>query len=131
MRMRGVVIGVALTAIGCTSIQRVQPAQFVPQRHPQSIMVTTTDSDVTNVMTPQIDGDTLRGTVAGLQERVAIPLKDIVTAMAKAPDGTKTAILVGGGVFVSGVVAYMLSTQKNNPVAPGPSPICADPDGVC
>jgi hypothetical protein len=131
MLIREVAVGVVLTAIGCTSTQRVQPAQFVPQRHPQSIMVTTTDSDVTNVMAPKIDGDTLRGTVAGLQERVAIPLKNIVTATAKAPDGTMTAILVGGGLVVGGVVAYMLSTQKNNPVAPGPNPMCADPDGVC
>jgi len=131
MATRGLAVGLVLAGAACTSIQRIQPAQFIPQRRPESIMVWTADSDVTNVVKPQIDGDTLRGTVAGLQERVAIPLKDIVTATAKAPDGTKTAILVAGGAVVGGFVAYFLTQQKNNPTAPGPSPMCADPDGVC
>ncbi|HXQ29186.1 MAG TPA: hypothetical protein VN848_07950 [Gemmatimonadales bacterium] len=127
MLMRGVV-GFVLTGVACTSMQRVQPDQFVPQHRPSIIQVTTSDSDVTTVVEPRIDGDTLRGTVAGLQERVAIPLKDIVVARAQAPDGMKTAVLVAGGVMVGGVVAYLL-TQQATPPPVVTTPVCVDPDG--
>jgi len=128
MPIRGLAIGLVLTGIGCTSIRRVQPLQFIPQHRPQFVWVTTTDSDVTLVVAPRIDGDTLRGTVAGLQEPVAIPLTDILSVKAKVPDHTKTAILFTGGVVVGGAVTYML-TQRSGSAGPGTVPaVCTDPD---
>jgi hypothetical protein len=128
MPIRGFAIGLVLTGVGCTSVQRVQPSQFIPQHRPQFVWVTTTDSDVTTVVGPRIDGDTLRGTVAGLQERVAIPLTDILNVKAKAPDRAKTMILVTGGVVVGGALAYLL-TQRSGPAGPGTViPVCSDPD---
>ena len=128
MLHREFAIALALTGLGCTSMRSVQPTQFIPQHNPQSILVTTSDSDVTNVVQPKIDGDTLRGTVAGLQERVAIPLKDILSVRAKAPDGTKTAFLVAGGVVVGGALAYFISqATSSTPVVTTSN--CNDPDG--
>ncbi len=133
MRFPKGALGLVLTGFACTSVRQVQPAEFIPQHHPQSVLVTTTDSDVTNVVAPRMDGDTLRGTVAGLQERVAIPLKDIVSVRAKTPDGMKTAILVTGSAILAGGLAYMILTAGNSNTAPTPggAVLCSDPDGAC
>jgi hypothetical protein len=61
---------------------------------------------------------------------VAIPLKDILSAKAKAPDAVKTVILVTGGVVVGGVVAYLMTQQNSTPPsASNVVPVCTDPDG--
>jgi len=117
-----------LTGVACTSVQRVQPTQFIPQHRPPFVLVTTKDSDVTNVVRPQIDGDTLRGTVAGLAERVAIPLNDILSVKANAPDGTKTAILLTAGAIVGGATVYLLIQPNGATGTPVPCPAQADPE---
>ena len=124
MASRALAIGLVLAGVACTTVQRVQPTQFIPQHRPPFVLVTTKDSDVTNVVRPQIDGDTLRGTVAGLGERVAIPLSDIVNVKANAPDGTKTAILLTASAIASGATVYFL-IQRSTPSQPAP---CNNPD---
>ena len=126
MAARAFAVGTVLAALSCMSTQHVQPAQFIPEHRPDAILIWTKDSDVTSVAQPRIDGDTLRGTVTGLQERVAIPLQSIVRAEARAPDPTKTAILATGGVGVAGLVAYLItkshSSTSTQPTCPFPDP---------
>jgi hypothetical protein len=128
MSIRGFAIGLLLTGIGCTSVQRVRPSPFIPEHQPQLVWVTTRDSDLTTVVAPQIDGDTLRGTVAGLEERVAIPVTDILSVKARVPDHARTALLVAGGLVVGGAVTYLLA-QRSGSAGPGTAvAVCTDPD---
>ncbi len=102
-----------LTALACTSVRSVQPAQFIPQHAPALVWVTTTSSALVAVAQPRIDGDTLRGMWAGSQRPVAIPLNGVQSMQAKAPSNVRTAILVGTlGLVAGGTIWSMI--QKNS-----------------
>jgi hypothetical protein len=122
MRNRIVALSLVLSAIGCTTMQTVPPAQFIPSHHPTFVWVYTSDSEATKVLGPRIDGDTLRGTVAGLDEPVTIPLKDIVRTIAKGPDPTRTAVLVAGGIIAGTFVGYAITHASGVSGGSGPCP---------
>jgi len=111
--LRGLTVGVALTGVACTSVQRVQPSQFVPKNHPAVMTVTTRDSEETKVVSPRIDGDTLRGVVAGLGERVAIPVDQISKAWAQAPNHTLTALVAATSVLAAGGIVFYYANHSS------------------
>ncbi|HXQ28523.1 MAG TPA: hypothetical protein VN848_04575 [Gemmatimonadales bacterium] len=106
MPTKPVAIALALAAAACTSMQRVQPAQFIPAHNPNVVSVWS-KNHVTFVTDPQIAGDTLTGTV--LQVPWAVPLKDVDRVEARATDPTRTLLLFAGAA-ASTVGLLIMST---------------------
>ena len=106
MPTKSVAIALALAAAACTSMQRVQPAQFIPAHNPNVVSVWVRNR-VTFVTDPQIAGDTLSGTV--LQSPWAVSLKDVDRVEARATDPTRTVLLFAGAA-ASTVGLFMMST---------------------
>jgi hypothetical protein len=108
------VAGVALGA--CTSLRRVQPAEFLARNSPDVVWVTHANNTVVPVAQPEISGDTLRGMWRGTSRTVAIPLREIQRVQARVPDRTKTLIAVAGGLtgFVASVYALWISKAGPN-----------------
>ena len=84
-------------AVGCATVQQVQPAQFIPAHNPGLVWVATHDT-VFAVVGAQIDGDTLRGN--DVDGPVALPLANIQGVRAKAPAPDRTTLLVAGVVAI-------------------------------
>jgi len=122
-----------LAVTGCMVVHKVQPADYIPQNNPTVVWVTTLDNSYTPVSAPRIEGDSLKGTWVGLQEPVAISLKDIQTVQAKVSSPKRTAILFTVvGLSLSGAV-YTLATAGSSghfygcrPVKGTPPPDCPD-----
>jgi len=91
--LAGLLVGVAVLG-ACTSLRRVQPAEFFAKNSPDEVWVTHANNTVVPVVQPEIAGDTLRGMWQGTQRPVAIPLGDIRRVQARLPDHLKTAVLV-------------------------------------
>ena len=133
---------VLLLALGaCTSLRRVQPAQFFATNSPDVVWVTYTNSAVVLVAEPEIPGDTLRGMRRGTLKPVAIPLGEVRSVQARTHDPMKTAIfvtglgaaLVGGVYFIwvvqagpnqSGVNCGFFETARNGDPNGAPKPYC-------
>ena len=101
-------IGLLVWAAGvgaCTTLRRVQPAEFIAKHNPDVVWVTHANKTVVPVVQPEITGDTLKGMWQGTQRPVAIPLGDIRRVQARVPDKTKTAMLITSGLagFVASV----------------------------
>lgn len=75
----------------CTSVQHIQPAEYLETHTPPVVWVTYADNTVVLVADPEVRRDTLRGMLQGA--RVKIPLSEIHSVQAKVRDHTKTAIL--------------------------------------
>jgi hypothetical protein len=98
--------------VACTSVRRVQPAEFIPKNSPEVVWVTYTNSTVVPVAQPEIAGDTLRGMRQGTRKPVAIPLAQVRSVQAKAHDPMKTAIfLTTMGVAAVGAVYFIWVVQ--------------------
>ena len=105
--------GLLLALAGCMTVQKIQPAAYIPLHSPAVVWVTTNDNAYTPVASPQIVGDTLKGTWVGLQEPVAISIKEIHYVQAKMPSPKRTVLLVTvvGAALTS--VAYTIATAGN------------------
>lgn len=108
---RATLTGLFFAATACTTVRRIQPAQYLAQNSPDVVWVTYDNNVVVSVADAEIRGDTLRGMRQGTQQRVAIPLGQIQSVRAKTPDKAKTAILVTGALsgFVASVYALWIS----------------------
>jgi hypothetical protein len=106
--------GLLLVAAGCVTVQKVQPAEFIPQHKPPMVWVTANDNSYTPVAQPRIEGDSLKGTWAGLQEPVAISLQEIQTVQAKLPSPKRTVLLVAVVAASVTGVAYTIATAGNS-----------------
>jgi hypothetical protein len=110
---RIVLVGLFAGAVGvsaCMSVQRVEPAQYFDRYSPPVVWVTYADNTMVPVAQPEIRRDTLRGVLQGA--RVKIPLREIRSVEAKAPNHTRTALLATavGAAAVSSVY-FLLVTQ--------------------
>jgi len=101
-------VGWLLAVAACTALREVQPAQFIPQHTPALVWVTTTYSAVVPVAQPQIDGDTLRGTWAGTQKPLAIPLQGIQSVQARTPARAQTIVAFATVGLVVGSTIWAL-----------------------
>ena len=99
-------------AAACTTVRRVQPAQFLATNSPDVVWVTYTNDTIVPVAQAEIAGDTLRGTRQGTEKPVVIPLDAVRTVRAKVPDGTKTAVLVTGVLTGFAAAVYELWISK-------------------
>ena len=107
---RVLLAGLLLAVAGCTTVRSVQPAVYIPQHSPTMVWVTYTDNSFVPVAQPQMVGDTLKGTWAGLQEPVAISLNEIKTVQARLPAPKRTVLLFTVlGVSSAGLL-YSLAT---------------------
>lgn len=107
---RAPLLGLLLATAGCMTVQPVQPSVYIPQHNPPVVWVTYTDNSFVPVSGPKIVGDSLVGTWQGLQEPVAISLKEIQTVQAKISSPKRTVLLVSSLAVVSGAVVYTLMT---------------------
>src|SRR3989442_1238250 len=127
MRRNWIAAAGLLTALGCTSVRDVQPAQFIPQHAPALVWVTTTNSALVAVAQPRIDGDTLRGLWIGSRQPFAIPLNGVQTVHARASSPVRTALLVGSVGLVGGGLVWTL-TRRSAGLAGTPCDPLADPE---
>src|SRR2546428_12450894 len=101
-------VGCLLPVAACPALREGQPAQFIPQHTPALVWVTTTYSAVVPVAQPQIDGDTLRGTWAGTQKPLAIPLQGIQSVQARTPARVQTIVAFATVGLVVGSTIWAL-----------------------
>jgi hypothetical protein len=120
MVSRVAAVGLVLAVPACTTIRQVQPAQFIPQHTPALVWVTTTSNAIVAMAKPQIDGDTLRGTWAGTQNPVAIPLQRIKSVHAKTLARTRTLLVFATLGLVAGVM-FRPTHSAGSPVDPCPT----------
>ena len=121
--MRSQRFGVAcLLAVGCTSVQSVDPQRFVPEHKPAQVSVWTTQHDVTIVSDPRIAGDSLVGVV--YEQRWSIPLGRILKVVADAPDRTRTALLLTGAAGAILAAYFLGHTGKSDGMLPCPPAEC-------
>ena len=106
--------GLLLLTAGCVTVQKVPPAQFIPTHKPLLVWVTTTDNALTPVSGPEVVGDTLKGTWAGLQEPVAISLDQIQYVQVKRPSPKRTVILATVLTATVGGAIYSIATAGNS-----------------
>jgi hypothetical protein len=130
-RHKALSVGLALAGVGCTSMQTVQLAQVIPQQHPGFVWVYTSNGMVTEVLEPRLDGDTLRGTVADLHDPFVAPVKDIVQVKARERDGARTAVLIGGALFIGGFTVYELAQSGGRPNGVSICTVTAMENGDC
>jgi len=116
MPRQGLAFAFVFVAGACTSMQRVEPAQFIPQHKPALVSVWTTPHDVTVVADPKIQGDSLSGTV--FESPWGVPLKDVVKVEANAPSPTKTVLLVAGSVSAAGALILMTNAHGSSNAQP-------------
>jgi hypothetical protein len=110
--------------LGCTSMQTVQPQQFIPLHKPKTLWVWMRSMDsATIVSDPKIEGDTLTGVVFP-QTPWTAPLKDIARIDADAPDVKRTVLLVTAAA-ASAVGVIVLANRGS--ATPNPV-VCRDPD---
>lgn len=106
-------VGLLAAATGtgaCMSVQRVEPNQYFDRYSPPVVWVTYADRTMVPVAQPEIRRDTLRGLLQGA--RVKIPLRDIHSVQAKAPNHARTALLVTTlGVAAVSSVYFVFVTQ--------------------
>lgn len=121
MPRQGWTLGLALAA-GCTSMQAVEPAQFIPQHKPVEVTVWTAHDDVTVVSNPWITRDTLRGDV--FDEPWAVALRSVVRVEAIASDVKKTVLLIAGSAAAAAGIYLISNTGTNNGVSPCPPAEC-------
>ncbi len=113
--------GLLLALPACTTIGEVRPTQFIPQRTPALVWVTTTNNAMVAVAQPQIDGDTLRGTWVGTQTPLAIPLQDIQSVQAQTPARTRTVLaFITAGLVAEALIRSL--TQSGTRSEPDPCP---------
>jgi hypothetical protein len=111
-------LALVLATVACTSMQRVEPAQFIPDHKPDRVSVWTKPDSVTVVTNPRVEGDTLIGEV--LDGRWAMPLKDVVKVEAVSPDPTRTVLFaVGATGTVLGVYFLSRSAQGTGSIPCG------------
>jgi len=107
----GVLLGVA-AASACTTVRRVQPAEYLAENAPEMVWVTYTNNTVVSVAEPEIRRDTLRGVLQGA--RVKIPIGEVQSVRAKIPDHKKTALLVSTlGVAAVSSLYLVLAGQSS------------------
>ena len=112
---RGFALGGLLATMACTSLQRVEPAQFIPEHKPDAVSVWTAARSVTIVTYPQVAGDTLSGEVLG--ERWAVALRDVVRVEATRSSPPRTGLLLAGAA-ASAVGVYLLSNGRKSSAIP-------------
>ena len=128
MHNRPAAVGLLLAVAACTTVRQVQPARFIPRHTPALVWVTTKSRAVVLVAQPQIDGDTLRGSWAGTQKPLAIPLQGIHSVRAKVPARAQTVLLFATLGLVAGTVIRSLTASGTHAVVVPP---CPDPDAHC
>ena len=106
--------GLLLLAAGCVTVQKVQPAQFIPAHNPSVVWVTTNDNAFTPVGTPRIEGDSLKGIWSGLQDSVAISLNEIQYVQVKLASPKRTALLATVLTATVGGAIYSIATAGNS-----------------
>jgi hypothetical protein len=96
-------------SMACAVVQPVrQPAQFIPATNPEIVVVTYKDNSQVPVSKPQMNGDTLIGTWAGLGEPVAVPLSDVQRVDARQHSPKRTAMLIAGVAALTASGTYAI-----------------------
>jgi hypothetical protein len=120
-------VGVAVAMAACTSVRRIQPAEYLDRHAPDVVWVSYGEHMRVPLAAPQIIDDTLMGLRPATKEPLAIPLDQVSTVHARTHNGLKTALLLGTvGVGVASSM-YVLWISKAGPE--GKTIDCAN-DGV-
>ncbi|HZC68026.1 MAG TPA: hypothetical protein VE201_05345 [Nitrospirales bacterium] len=99
-----------LTLVGLTACASVQPiaapSAFIGQHHPERVWVAATNGEVFQILSPEIRGDSLVGTLAATSESFAVPLDTEHQVFARRASTGKTMQLVGAIGVVGGLAAW-------------------------
>jgi hypothetical protein len=121
MRNQGVALGLVLAA-GCTSMQTVEPSQFIPQHRPETVSVWTTRDDVIVVSNPEIERDTLTGEV--YDAPWTVPLTRVVKVEAVTRDTRRTIFFITGAAAAAAGVYLIGHSSKGSGAVPCPPIEC-------
>lgn len=98
-----------LGGMACSSVQTVRnPAQFMAT-NPDLVVVVYNDNGEVPVAKPQMQGDTLVGQWAGLNETVKVPMDQVQRIDAIQKDPKKTALFVVGLVAAAAMTTWGFS----------------------
>lgn len=108
---------VVFGGMGCAVVQPVrQPAQFIPQQHPDIVVVTYKDNSQVPIAKPLISGDSVIGTWAGLGEPVGVPLSDVQRIDAKQRSTSRTVLMIAGIAALTAGGTYAIVRVTGNGV---------------
>jgi hypothetical protein len=117
MPVRGLALSSLVATMACTSMQRIEPTQFLPAHNPEAVSVWTAPHAVTIVSDPQVLGDTLTGRVFG--DRWAVGLKNILRVETSLASPPRTVLLVAGAAASALGVYFMSSGSKSGSIPCG------------
>lgn len=124
-------VGLLLLAAGCMTVAKVQPAEYIAKYNPTVVWVTGTDNALIPVSSPQMVGDTLKGTWLGMNEPFSITTSEIKSVQAKVKSPKRTVILFTVLAGAAGVVGYGLSQGTNGPAGCNSQVIKGTPTDYC
>jgi hypothetical protein len=106
---------IAILASGCYTMKPIEKTQLSANPDVQRIWVTTRHSHSAVILDrPEVVGDTIDGSVAGHQQRIA--LSDVATIETRTLSGSKTRNLVLGIVVVgAGATVALLNSNNSQP----------------
>jgi hypothetical protein len=110
--------GLVLAVAACTTLQHVQPAEFIPKHTPALVWITTTNAALVPVAQPYMDGDTLRCKWAGTEKPFAIPLQGIQSVQAKTPARARTVLMVATLGALTGAMIWSIKQSGSSPAVP-------------
>jgi hypothetical protein len=91
----------------CASVQPIQsPSAFIGEHHPERVWVAATNGEVFQLLSPEIRGDSLVGTLAVTSESFAVPLDSEHQVFARRASTGKTMQLVGAIGVVGGLAVW-------------------------
>ena len=97
MKQRRASVALVLFATtGCSATYRVSPAQYVPQRSPERMVVVDKSGLIYVLERPEIEGEKLVGVLNGTRDTVALPMTGVEEATVRRKSPVRTAILVSG-----------------------------------
>jgi hypothetical protein len=104
-RVTAALLLVATTA--CYGVRPVaSPSTFIQTENPEAIWIADDNGEVLELMSPTLKGDSVVGSLDGLDEPVTVELDPENPVYARQKDAFKTATLVGGLGLVAGLAVY-------------------------
>jgi hypothetical protein len=106
----------------CSSVRPLAaPSTYIEQKRPATVWVADTAGEVLRLSGPSVRGDSIVGTLQGLNEPVVIPLTPEHAVFARQSSPSKTAGLVGAIGLLGGFVAWGIVEAQNG------AKVCSDP----
>ena len=96
MKPTRTLISLLFGTTACSATYRVSPAQYVPQRAPDQMVVVDKSGLIYVLERPAIVGEKLVGVLNGTPDTVSLPVTRVEEATVRRKSPVRTAVLIGG-----------------------------------